>query len=87
MPLEKLHIAQAHLKMPDFIYEELLKRKLLDKFLSRSADQQDSDIAWIDSGRKGSIREKRLGDLVAELKLEGKNRLLPSKSKWYRHPD
>ncbi len=68
MPMDRLQIAQTHPFMPDFIREELTQRNLLGKFLSHNQAWQDEYINWIDTAPKPSVRDKRLADLVFELK-------------------
>ena len=54
--------------MPYFIYEALQKRGLLEKFLARPPDQRHDYISWITRARLTPTRQKRLKQMLDELK-------------------
>jgi hypothetical protein len=54
--------------MPYFIYEALQKRGLLEKFLARPPDQRHDYISWITRARLTPTRQKRLKQMLEELK-------------------
>ena len=54
--------------MPYFIYEALQKRGLLEHFLARPPDQRHDYIGWITRARLTPTRQKRLKQMLDELK-------------------
>jgi hypothetical protein len=54
--------------MPDFIQNALLKRGLLEAYLARPSYQRNDYIGWIIRAKLPATRQKRLKQMLAELK-------------------
>jgi len=54
--------------MPDFIQDALHKRGLMDAYLARPPYQRNDYIGWITRARLTATRQKRLKQMLAELK-------------------
>ena len=54
--------------MPDFIQDALHKRKLMDAYLARPPYQRNDYIGWITRARLTATRQKRLKQMLEELK-------------------
>jgi hypothetical protein len=54
--------------MPDFIREALTARGLMDSYRARPPYQQNDYIGWITRARLESTRQKRLNQMLAELR-------------------
>jgi uncharacterized protein YdeI (YjbR/CyaY-like superfamily) len=54
--------------MPDFIQDALHKHKLLDAYLARPPYQRNDYIGWITRARLTATRQKRLKQMLDELK-------------------
>lgn len=59
---------RPRLAMPDFIHDALIKRRLMDAYLARPPYQRDDYIGWITRARLTATRQKRLKQMLAELK-------------------
>jgi hypothetical protein len=59
---------RPRLEMPDFIQAALIKRKLMDAYLSRPPYQRNDYIGWITRARLTATRQKRLKQMLDELK-------------------
>lgn len=57
--------------MPDYISAALTKHKLFERYENRPAYQQNDYIMWITQAKREETRQKRLDQMIAELK-EGK---------------
>jgi len=57
--------------MPDYILKELKKAKLLDAYSERPPYQQNDYIGWITGAKREETREKRLDQMLDELKRGG----------------
>ena len=55
-------------EMPDFIQTALHKRKLMDAYLARPPYQRNDYIGWITRARLTATRQKRLKQMLDELK-------------------
>jgi hypothetical protein len=55
-------------EMPDFIHEALQKRGLMDAYLARPPYQRNDYIGWITRARLNATRQKRLKQMLDELK-------------------
>ena len=55
-------------QMPDFIQDALHKRSLMDAYLSRPPYQRNDYIGWITRARLTATRQKRLKQMLDELK-------------------
>jgi len=55
-------------EMPDFIQTALQKRGLMDAYLARPPYQRNDYIGWITRARLTATRQKRLKQMLAELK-------------------
>lgn len=62
---------RPRLPMPDFIREALNTRGLMDAYLSRPPYQQNDYIGWIQRAKLESTRQKRLDQMLDELKKGG----------------
>ena len=72
--------------MPDFIRDALHDQRLMDAYHARPAYQQNDYIGWITRAKLETTRQKRLNQMLDELKGEKlymnmewrKNHTLPS---------
>lgn len=55
-------------EMPDFIQDALIKRGLMDAYLARPPYQRNDYIGWITRARLNPTRQKRLKQMLDELK-------------------
>ena len=67
VPLETL-LARPRYAMPDFVQDALHKRKLMDAYLARPPYQRNDYIGWITRARLTATRQKRLKQMLDELK-------------------
>jgi uncharacterized protein YdeI (YjbR/CyaY-like superfamily) len=54
--------------MPDFIREALTKHDLMEAYEKRPPYQQNDYIGWIIRAKRMETRERRLGQMLDELK-------------------
>lgn len=54
--------------MPEFIAEALTQHKLFERYENRPAYQQNDYIYWISSAKREETRQKRLAQMLEELK-------------------
>jgi len=54
--------------IPDYVLEALKKKKLWDAYESRPPYQQNDYIGWITRAKLPATREKRLAQMLDELK-------------------
>ena len=59
---------RPRLTMPDFVHDALIKRRLMDAYLARPPYQRNDYIGWITRARLTATRQKRLKQMLAELK-------------------
>jgi len=57
--------------MPSFIKRALEENSVLSEFYSRPAYQQNDYIGWIERAKKAETKEKRLLQMINELKQGG----------------
>ncbi len=57
--------------MPENIREALLRRDVMDAYLSRPDYQQNDYIGWITRAKRESTQEKRLNQMLDELEHGG----------------
>jgi len=57
--------------MPSFVREALVKGKLLDKYKERPAYQKNDYLWWITSAKQESTKQKRLDQMLRELRAGG----------------
>ena len=57
--------------MPDLIRDAINKRGLMDAYLARPAYQRNDYIVWITRAKQESTKEKRLKQMLDELKKGG----------------
>ena len=57
--------------MPDFVKEALLERDLLAAYQDRPAYQQNDYIGWINQAKLEATKQKRLNQMLNELKRGG----------------
>jgi len=55
-------------KMPDFVREALLEHDLVDAYHSRPPYQQNDYLGWIVRAKRQETKQKRLAQMLAELK-------------------
>ena len=58
-------------EMPDFFRDALDLQGLMDAYLARPAYQQNDYIGWITRAKLESTRQKRLNQMLDELKKGG----------------
>ena len=54
--------------MPAFVRAALNKRRLMNVYKARPAYQKNAYLAWAKAAKLEKTREKRLGQMLAELK-------------------
>ena len=54
--------------MPKFLLDALKDRGLMDAYQARPAYQQNDYIGWITSAKRDATKEKRLAQMLDELK-------------------
>ena len=54
--------------MPKFFREALNDRRLMEAYQARPAYQQNDYIGWITSAKRDATKEKRLAQMLDELK-------------------
>ncbi|WP_343700143.1 YdeI/OmpD-associated family protein [Chitinophaga sp.] len=54
--------------MPEFVAEALSKHKLFERYEKRPAYQQNDYIGWISNAKREETRQKRLDQMLKELK-------------------
>jgi uncharacterized protein YdeI (YjbR/CyaY-like superfamily) len=57
--------------MPGFVKQALTNCNLMDDYMSRPAYQQNDYIAWIGRAKRQETKEKRLQQMLDELKRGG----------------
>ena len=57
--------------MPEYMKQALEKTDLIKDYLDRPAYQQNDYIGWIDRAKKQETKEKRLQQMLSELKSGG----------------
>ncbi len=57
--------------MPEFFRDALNQRGLMDAYLARPPYQQNDYIGWIQRARLESTKQKRLSQMLDELKKGG----------------
>ena len=67
--------------MPDYVLEALKKAKLFDAHDSRPPYQQNDYIGWITGAKREETRQKRLDQMLDELKRGDVYMNMPWKSK------
>jgi uncharacterized protein YdeI (YjbR/CyaY-like superfamily) len=60
--------ARPRYPMPDFIREALNERRLMDAYQARPAYQQNDYIGWVTRAKLETTRQKRLDQMLDELK-------------------
>ena len=55
-------------KMPDSVRDALDERKLMDAYRQRPAYQQNDYIGWITRAKRDETKDKRLKQMLDELK-------------------
>jgi hypothetical protein len=58
-------------EMPGYIREALLRRDVMDVYLSRPDYQRNDYIGWITRAKREATREKRLNQMLDELESGG----------------
>ena len=61
-------LTRTRYEMPDFLREALSKRGLMDAYRKRPDYQQNDYIGWITRARLTATRQKRLKQMLDELK-------------------
>ena len=57
--------------MPDFVKKALKKKNLMRDYLARPAYQQNDYIGWINQAQLEATKQKRLNQMLIELKQGG----------------
>ena len=58
--------------MPDFVEKALTANKLMEAYLARPPYQQNDDIGWIIQAKQEATKQKRLNQMISELKAGNK---------------
>lgn len=61
-------IRRPRYPMPDFIRQALLENKMMDAYLARPPYQQNDYIGWINRAVQDRTKQKRLDQMINELK-------------------
>jgi len=64
-------LKRARHSMPDFVKKALKGENLTDDFLARPAYQQNDYIGWINQAKLEPTKQKRLNQMLIELKQGG----------------
>jgi len=64
---KKPALKRARQSMPAYVRAALDKRGLMGAYKARPAYQKNDYLAWIKSAKLASTRQKRLGQMLAEL--------------------
>jgi uncharacterized protein YdeI (YjbR/CyaY-like superfamily) len=64
-------LTRTRVKMPDYIQKALNERKLMKAYRARPDYQQNDYLAWINRAKRDETRQKRLTQMLDELR-EGK---------------
>ena len=62
---------RARHAMPDFVRDALNKRGLMDAYRARPAYQRNDYIGWITRAKQEATKQKRLKQMLDELKKGG----------------
>jgi uncharacterized protein YdhG (YjbR/CyaY superfamily) len=62
------HLKRPRYPIPDFVREELMENNLTEAYLSRPPYQQNDYIGWIDHAKQDNTKQKRLAQMIDELK-------------------
>lgn len=62
-------LARPRHPMPDDIRNVLFERNLMDAYLERPPYQQNDYLGWIDRAKREETRQKRLAQMLDELRL------------------
>jgi len=57
--------------MPDDVYQDLVDEGLMETYEERPAYQQNDYVGWISRAKKAETRQKRLDQMLDELKNGG----------------
>jgi uncharacterized protein YdeI (YjbR/CyaY-like superfamily) len=68
MATKKPNLKRARQTMPTFVRTALEKKGALAAYKARPPYQRNDYLAWIKSAKQESTREKRLSQMLAELK-------------------
>lgn len=71
MKSQKSRLTRPRYPMPDYIRQPLEKHQLMDQYKNRPPYQQNDYIGWITRAKKEETREKRLQQMLYELKDGG----------------
>ena len=71
MKTELSELKRPRQKMPDYVRQSLEDSNLMDAYLARPAYQQNDYLSWINRAKLQSTREKRLAQMLIELKTGG----------------
>ena len=58
-------------KIPDFVKDALQQQKLMDDYNARPAYQRNDYIGWIQQAKQEDTKQKRLKQMLRELKKGG----------------
>lgn len=71
MPTDYSNLKRSQYPMPEFIQEALEKHDLLKLYKQRPAYQQNDYIGWISRAKRQATIDKRLAQMLKELKVGG----------------
>jgi uncharacterized protein YdeI (YjbR/CyaY-like superfamily) len=66
--IKKKGLKRPKHSMPAFVRDVLNERGLMDAYKARPAYQKNDYLGWIKNARLDATRQKRLGQMLAELK-------------------
>jgi uncharacterized protein YdeI (YjbR/CyaY-like superfamily) len=61
-------LTRTRVRMPDYIQKALTERKLMKAYRARPDYQQNDYLAWISRAKRDETRQKRLTQMLDELR-------------------
>lgn len=71
MSTDDTHLKRLRWPMPDYVKRALEDRGLMKAYQERPAYQQNDYIGWIDQAKRQETKDKRLRQMLDELKAGG----------------
>lgn len=68
----KGNLKRERYPMPSFVKDALMKNGQMDKYLARPPYQQNDYVGWIARAKKEETKQKRLDQMIDELKKGNK---------------
>ena len=68
---DKSNLTRQIHTMPEFVHDALTRSALMDLYYERPGYQQNDYIGWINSAKRRETKEKRLAQMLDELRRGG----------------